>query len=101
MQGFLFSSWALQSVQRAEMWSVILAQQSSDAAHLGVDNLVRHVGRLLSGRHGSTPFELVKDGDLLLLIEKMIHLTLFRLLRSKFMRMKVWFFTVGYGNLIE
>ena len=52
------------------MWSVILASQSSGAVHLGVDNLgvVRHVGRLLDGHHGSVPFELVKDGDLLLLI---------------------------------
>ena len=28
----------LQSVQRAEMWGVILALQSSSAVHLGVDN---------------------------------------------------------------
>ena len=28
----------------------------------------------LDGRHGPTPFELVKDGDLLLLIERMLHL---------------------------
>ena len=43
---------------------------------LGVDNLgvVRHVGRLLDGGHGTVPFELVKDGDLLLLIERMLHL---------------------------
>ena len=42
----------------------------------GVDNLgvVRHVGRLLDGCHGTVPFELVKDGDLLLLIERMLHL---------------------------
>ena len=55
---------------------VILALQSSSAIHLGVDNLgvVRHVGRLLDGRHGPTPFELVKDGDLLLLLERMLHL---------------------------
>ena len=33
----------------------------------------RHVGRLLNGHHGSIPFELVKDGDLLLLIERMLH----------------------------
>ena len=66
----------LQSVQRVEMWGVILSLQSSGALHLGVDNLcvVRHVGRLLDGRHGSVPFELVKDGDLLLLIERMLHL---------------------------
>ena len=58
------------------MWSVILALQCSDAVHLGVDNLgvVRHVGRLLNGHHGSVPFELVNDGDLLLLIERVLHL---------------------------
>ena len=51
------------------MWGVILALQSSGAVHLGVDNVgvVRHVGRLLDGCHGTVPFELVKDGDLLLL----------------------------------
>ena len=66
----------LQSVQRAEMWGVILALQSADCVHLGVDDLgvVRHVGRLLDGRHGSIPFELVKDGDLLLLIQRMLRL---------------------------
>ena len=54
---------------------VILALQSSGAVHLGVDNLgvVHHVGRLLDGRHGPVLFELVKDSDLLLLIERMLH----------------------------
>ena len=58
------------------MWGVILALQSFSAVHLGVDNLgvVRHGGRLLEGHHSSTPFELVKDGDLLLLIEWMLRL---------------------------
>ena len=44
----------LHSVQRAEMWFVILALHSSHAVHLGVDNLgvVRHVGRLLGGHNG-------------------------------------------------
>ena len=58
------------------MWGVILALQSSGAVHLGVDNLgvVRHVGRLLDGRHSSVPFELVHDGDLLLLIDRMLQL---------------------------
>ena len=66
----------LQTVQVAEMWGVILALQSADAVHLGVDNLgvVRHVGRLLDGRSSSTPLELVTDGDLLLLVERMPHL---------------------------
>ena len=57
------------------MRGVILALQSSGAVHLGVDNLnlVRHVGRLLDGHSGSSPFELVNDGDLLLLIDRMLH----------------------------
>ena len=43
--GFCSVPGPLQSVQRAEMWRVILALQSSGAVHLGVDNLsvVRHV----------------------------------------------------------
>ena len=75
-RGFCSVPGPLQSVQRAEMWGVILALQSSGAVHLGVDNLgvVRHVGRLLDGHHGSIPFEPVKDGDLLLLVEKMLRL---------------------------
>ena len=58
------------------MWGIIPALQSSGAVHLGVDNLgvVRHVGRLLDGRPGSVPFELLKDGDLLFLIDRMIRL---------------------------
>ena len=73
--GFCSVPGPCQSVQRAEMWGVILALQSSGAVHLGVDNLgvVRHVGRLLDGCPGSVPFELLKDGDLLLLIDRMIR----------------------------
>ena len=43
---------------------------------MGVDNLgvVRHVGRLLDRRPGSIPFELLKDGDLLLLVDRMLRL---------------------------
>ena len=53
---------------------VILALQADDAVHLGVDNLnvVRHVGRLLDGKIGSCPVELVKDGDLILLIDRIL-----------------------------
>ena len=36
--------------------------------------VVRHVRRLLDGRCGSVPFELVNDGDLLLLLQRMLHL---------------------------
>ena len=55
-RGFCSVPGPLQSVQRAEMWGVILALQSSGAVHLGVDNLsvVRHVGRLLDGQCGPT-----------------------------------------------
>ena len=75
-RGFFAVPGPFQSVQRAELWGVILASQSSGAVHLGVENLgvVRHVGGLLDGRRCSVPFELVKDGDLLVLIERMLHL---------------------------
>ena len=75
-RGFRSVPGPLQSVQRAEMWGVMLALQSSGAVHLGVDNLgvVRHVGRLLDGRPGSIPFKLVNDGGLPLLIDRMLHL---------------------------
>ena len=71
--GFSSVPGPLQTAQRAEMWGVILALQASRAIHLGVDNLgvVRHVGRLLDGCRGAVPFELVNDGDLLLLIDRM------------------------------
>ena len=55
---------------------VILAPQSSDAVHVGVDNLgvVRHVGRLLDDRSFAAPHELVTDGDLLVLTRRMLDL---------------------------
>ena len=70
-RGFCSVPGPYQSVQRAEMWGVILVFQSSGAVHLGVDNL--GVVRLLDGRPGSVPFELLKDGDLLLVIDRMIR----------------------------
>ena len=44
--------------------------------HLDVDNLgvVRHVGRILDGKLSSRRFELLPDGDLLFLIERMLHI---------------------------
>ena len=75
-RGFLSVPGPLQTVQRAELWGVILALHSFDAVHLGVDdlNVVGHVARLLDGRAGSCPRELVNDGHLLLLIEKVLQL---------------------------
>ena len=57
----------MQSVQRAELWGVILALQVSRGVHLGVDylNVVRHVGRMLDDNLGSLPFQVLPDGDLL------------------------------------
>ena len=51
-----------------------MALQTSRAVHLGVDNLgvVRHVGRLLDGSRSPILFELVNDGDLLL-IQRVLH----------------------------
>ena len=47
--GFVSVPGPLHTVQRAELWEVILALQSSGVVHVGVDNLgvVRHVGCLL------------------------------------------------------
>ena len=75
-RGFLSVPGPLQTVQRAELWGVILALHAGDGIHLGVDNLgvVRHVGRILDGRPPSRPFELLPDGDLLFLIERMLRI---------------------------
>ena len=66
----------LQTVQRAELWGVILALQASRGVHLGVDNLnvVRHVGRMLDDNLGTLPFQVIPDGDLLCLIHRMLML---------------------------
>ena len=75
-RGFLSVPGPLQTVQRTKLWGVILALQASDGVHLGVDNLgvVRHVGRILDGKLPSRPFELLPDGDLLFLIERMLRI---------------------------
>ena len=61
---------------RSLMFGLMAAWLRTRFLHLGVDNLnvVRHVGRFLDGRTTSRPAELVKDGDLLLLIERMLCL---------------------------
>ena len=66
----------LQTVQSAELWEVILALQSADAVHIGVDNLgdVRHDGQLLDDCSFYAPLELVTDDDLLILLRRMIDL---------------------------
>ena len=68
---------------------VILALQSSDAVHVGVDNLneVRHVGRLLDGR--SLPVTVIFFYSLRGCFFAG-GLTLFGSLRLRVMLMRVW-----------
>ena len=65
----------LPTVQRAEVWGVLVALQARVRLHVGVDNLnvVNHVSGILAGRRAGRPFSLVKDGDLLLLVQRMIR----------------------------
>ena len=57
-RGFCSFPGPLQTVQRAELWGVVLALQAS-GVHLWVDNLgvVRHVGRILDVPVSSRPCE--------------------------------------------
>ena len=66
----------LQTVQRAELWGVIAALQASKPVHLGVDNanVVRHVDRVLAGRKFGRPLELLVDGDLIGLVQRLIDI---------------------------
>ena len=59
-RGFCSVHGPLQSVQRAEMWGVVLALQTSRAVHLGV---VRHVGRLLDGCRGPVSLSVISFID--------------------------------------
>ena len=91
----------LQSVQRAELWGVILALQCSSAVHLGVDNLnvVRHVSRILEGRVPCRPFEHTFDGICLLSLKGWFTrgvFSLLRFLRLKVMQMMIWLLLEGF-----
>ena len=64
---------------------------------------MRHVGRLLDGNVGSRPAELVKDGDLNLLIGRILDCaneTLFVFPRSRGMLLRAWFGKVGFVSWI-
>ena len=103
-RGFCSVPGSLQSVQRPEFCDVVLALQANDGVHLAVDNVgvVRHVGRLLDGKTASRRAELGKNGDLILLIERMLRLreggwTQFVSLKLGVMLMRPWF---GLGGLV-
>ena len=65
----------LQSVQRAELWGVLVALQGCFRLHVGVDNLnvVNHMAGLINGRRAGRPFPLVNDGDLLDLAQRILR----------------------------
>ena len=74
-RAFLPVPGVLQTVQRAEFWGAILAMQAYWPCHLGIDNLnvVRSIGRLLDADCLAKPLPLVKDGDLVALVQYMIR----------------------------
>ena len=74
-RAFLPVPGVLQTVQRAEFWGAIVALQAYWPCHLGIDNLnvVRSIGRLLDADCLAKPLPLVKDGDLVALVQYMIR----------------------------
>ena len=74
-RAFLPVPGVLQTVQRAEFWGAIVALQAYWPCRLGIDNLnvVRGIGRLLDADCLAKPLPLVKDGDLVALVEYMIR----------------------------
>ena len=74
-RAFLPVPGVMQTVQRAEFWGTILAMQAYWPCHLGIDNLhvARSIGRLLDHDRLVRPLPLVKDGDLIALVQYMIH----------------------------
>ena len=65
----------MQTVQRAEFWGAILAMQAYWPCHLGIDNLAvaRTIGRLLDNDSLVKLLSLIKDGDLVALVQYMIR----------------------------
>ena len=65
----------MQTVQRAEFWSAIIAMQAYWPCHLGIDNLnvARCIGRLLDHDSLVKPLLLVKEGDLIALVQYMVR----------------------------
>ena len=74
-RAFLPVPGALQTVQRAEFWGAILAMQAYWPCHLGIDNLnvARNIGCLLDSDCLAKPLPLVKDGDLVALVQFLIR----------------------------
>ena len=73
-RAFLPVPGVMQTVQRAEFWGAIVALQAYWPFHSGIDNVnvARTIGRLLDEGCLVKPLPLVKDGDLIALVQKMI-----------------------------
>ena len=71
---FLSIHRPVQFVQRAELWGVVLVFQAAKPIHIGVDNAngVGHVGQIIVGKTPPRPFQLLIDGNLLSLIQKLV-----------------------------
>ena len=65
----------MQTVQRADFWGAIVALQAYWPCHLGIDNLnvARTIIRLLDNDSLVKPLPLIKDGDLVALVQYSIH----------------------------
>ena len=65
----------MQTAQRADFLGAILAMQAYWPCHSGIDNLnvAGSVGRLLDHDSSNKPLHLVKDGDLIALVQYMIR----------------------------
>ena len=74
-RAFLPVPGVLQTVQRAESWSAIIALQAYWPCHLGIDdlNVAGSVGRLLDHDSLVKPLPLVKEFDLIALARYMIR----------------------------
>ena len=74
-RAFLPVPGVMQTVQRAEFWGAIVALQAYWPCHSGIDNLnvARTIGRLLDKDCLVKPLPLVKDGDLVALVQYMIR----------------------------
>ena len=70
---FYADPWPLQTVQRAEFWSTIMALQDFWPGHLELDSLnVRAIAKLLDHATLFTPLPLFKNGDLIACVRHMI-----------------------------
>ena len=74
-RAFLPVPGVMQTVQRAEFWGASVAMQANWPCHFGIDNfnVARTVGRLLDKDSLVKPLPLVKDGDLVALVQYIVR----------------------------